>query len=197
MAERTTPVSAGEPDAGRAREAPSVRLRAMVDAHYAFIWRQIRRLGLSADRAEDAAQQVFLVASKRLDEIDPGTERAFLFGVARRVASDVRRSAAFRRERLGHDDQPPDVVDTAPHPDEALDRTRARALLDEVLGAMEDDLRTVFALFELEEMKTAEVAELLGIPLGTASSRIRRAREQFQEIMKRIKARDAFQGARP
>ena len=51
---------------------------------------------------------------------------------------------------------------------------------DEVLDVMPIDLRTVFVLFELEGMSTVEIAPVLGIPVGTASSRLRRAREEFQ-----------------
>jgi len=79
--------------------------------------------------------------------------------------------------------------DTAPHADELVERKRARALLDEALDSMEDDLRTVFVLFELEEMKTSEIADLLAIPVGTVASRLRRSRDEFQEIMKRLNAR--------
>jgi RNA polymerase sigma-70 factor (ECF subfamily) len=43
----------------------------------------------------------------------------------------------------------------------------------------------VFVLFELEQMTKSEVASLLGIPVGTAVSRLRRAREQFRDALRR------------
>jgi RNA polymerase sigma-70 factor (ECF subfamily) len=52
-------------------------------------------------------------------------------------------------------------------------------------------------LFELEEMNTFEIAGLLQIPAGTVSSRLRRAREQFEEIAARARARREFRGGRP
>jgi RNA polymerase sigma-70 factor (ECF subfamily) len=67
-------------------------------------------------------------------------------------------------------------------------------LLDEVLDAMTMDLRTVFVLFELEELPTAEIARLLEIPVGTAASRLRRAREEFHVLAKRVRARLSFRG---
>lgn len=169
------------------RGASDARLRSMVDGQYAFIWRQLRRLGLSVEGAEDVAQHVFLVASKRLESVNIGSERAFLFGIARRMASDARKSAAARHEAPARGAS--DAADTAPHADELVERKRARALLDEALDSMEDDLRTVFVLFELEEMKTSEIADLLAIPVGTVASRLRRSRDEFQEIMKRLNAR--------
>src|SRR5512142_2066304 len=74
--------------------APSAqRVRALVDAHFEFVWRSLRRLGLSSADADDATQEVFLVAIRRLDDIDPESERSFLYGTALRVAAVQRRSA--------------------------------------------------------------------------------------------------------
>ncbi len=176
-----------------ASDAPNARLRSMVDEHYPFIWRQLRRLGLSAEGAEDVAQRVFLVAFKRLEGVKIGSERAFFFGIARRMASDARKSAAARHEAPARSAS--DAVDPTPSADELVDRRRARELLDEALDSMEDDLRTVFVLFELEEMKTSQIADLLAIPVGTVASRLRRSREAFQEIAKRLKARRGLQRA--
>jgi len=192
------------PHPGNALEAPSEadaragadeRVRALLDAHYAFVWRILRRLGLQPDQAEDAAQQVLFVASERIADIDPGKERSFLFGVARRVASDARRTASARRETTA--EELPEAVDTAPRADELVDRHRARAMLDEVLDAMDEDLRAVFVLFELEELSLTEIADMLGIPRGTVASRLRRAREEFDVIVKRVVARRDRRGATP
>jgi RNA polymerase sigma-70 factor (ECF subfamily) len=164
------------------------RLRALVDAHFDFIWRSLRRLGVPEEGLDDAAQQVFLVALRRIDEIAAGRERAFLFGTAMNVAGDARR--ALVRAREGKDERALEAaVDSAPTPDQVVVRKQARALLDEVLAAMDDDLRTVFVLFEIEGMTSPEIASLLGIAPGTAASRLRRGREQFRAIAKRVRAR--------
>jgi RNA polymerase sigma-70 factor (ECF subfamily) len=158
----------------------------LLDAHFDFVWRSLRRLGLSDDRAEDAAQQVFLVLSQRLDSITPGCELSFLFRTATRVASDVRRSASYRREVV-HPDPAADL-EGSPRPDDLLDERRARVLLDSVLDTLDMDLRTVFVLFELEEMTMTDIAQLLEIPAGTVASRLRRAREKFEAKLARIRA---------
>lgn len=165
---------------------PDARLRRMLDEHFDFLWRSLRRFGLSEDRADDAAQQVFLIASRKLDAIQLGSERSFLFGTAMRVASDIRRSAPYRRE-IAHADVGLDLEGGA-QPDELLDQRRARELLDRVLDEMELDTRMVFVLFEIEEMTTAEIASLLGIAHGTVASRLRRAREDFEARVKRLGA---------
>src|SRR5690349_16980507 len=74
------------------------RLGAMVSEHFDLVWRVLRRLGASAADADDAVQEVFLVAARRLDAIVVGRERAFLIGVTTRVFSSQRRSARRRRE---------------------------------------------------------------------------------------------------
>ena len=74
------------------------RVRALVQANYDFVYRTLRRLGLCQPDAEDASQEVFLVACGRLERILPDSERPFLIGTALRVAARKRRSIARRRE---------------------------------------------------------------------------------------------------
>lgn len=193
MASSSLPRSAGgqlDATAEPRAAAADARLRAILADHYDFIWRLLCRLGLSSDRAEDAAQRVFLVASGRLDQIKVGSERSFLFGTALRVASEARRDASWRRETLHA--QPPETADPTPLADELIDRGRARALLDEILDGLEEDVRVVFVLFELEGLKTGEIAGLLGLPMGTVASRLRRARAEFQSTVTRLRARGAL-----
>lgn len=168
------------------------RLKAMVASHFDFIWRSLRRLGVPPTDVDDCAQQVFWVAARKLNRIEAHCERAFLFSTALRVASDARRSRTRRRE-VGHEELSP-LSDPGPSPDELADQRRARELLDTVLESMPMDLRAVFVLFELEEMGTQDIADLLELPPGTVASRLRRAREEFQRVVARVRAREAFRG---
>jgi RNA polymerase sigma-70 factor (ECF subfamily) len=167
--------------------AAKARLTAIVSDNFDFIWRSLRRLGVPAAEVDDCAQQVFWVVSRKLGAISLGSERAFLFSTALRVASDARRSRGRRREVPEDDAIQP--TDPGPRPDEVADQKRARAVLDEVLAMMTLELRAVFVLFELEEMSTPEIAELLEIPAGTVASRLRRAREEFQKLVTRMRAK--------
>jgi len=124
-----------------------------------------------------------LVASRKLSSITAGSEQTFLLGTALRVASDARRSRARRREVP--EDDTIQRADPSPLPDDLTDQKRLRELLDEVLEAMPMDLRSVFVLFEVEEFSTQEIAGLLGIPTGTAASRLKRAREEFDRLLAR------------
>lgn len=163
--------------------ADKARLRAIVDQHFDAVWRSLRRLGVPPVDMDDCMQQVFLVASRKLPSIAMGSEQAFLLGTALRVASDARRTRDRRREVPEDDDV--QRTDPGPQPDELADQKRLRGILDEVLAAMPMDLRTVFVLYELEEMPVQEIAGLLEIPTGTAASRLRRAREEFERLLAR------------
>lgn len=174
--------------AGAARmtaRADDARLRRIVDEYNDFVWRALRRMGVPEHATEDAAQQVFLVLSHKLDVVVQENERSFLFGTVVRVASDVRRMQSRRREVSGADVDEP--VDDSKAADVLVDEKKARAMLDGILQSMPEDLRAVFVLFEVEELAAAEISELLGIPVGTVASRLRRARELFHAAVSRLK----------
>jgi RNA polymerase sigma-70 factor (ECF subfamily) len=171
------------------------RLAGLVRAHYAFVWRLLRRLGLGEGDADDAAQQVFLAASGRLNAVEAERERSFLYGVALNVGARARRSLGRRREEPL--EAASERVAPEPNAEQLLERRQARALLDQLLDEMPEDLRVVFVLFELEELSTPQIAELCEIPVGTAASRLRRAREDFEERVARVEARRRFSGGEP
>ena len=83
----------------------------------------------------------------------------------------------------------PDIRAVGVDPDELVALRRARALLDEALGCLSWEQRTVFLLVEMEEMTAPEVAETLGIPLGTVASRLRSARRSFDLAVRRLHSR--------
>jgi RNA polymerase sigma-70 factor (ECF subfamily) len=173
--------------------AEETRLAGLVHDHFDFIWRSVRRYGVPVGAADDAAQQVFIVAARRIRDIQPGAERSFLFQTALRVASDVRREQARSREQLGSEGTLVEARDPAPDPEEAAQRKRSLEMLDEILASLDEDLRIPFVLFEIEGLEAKEIAELLGIPVGTVASRLRAAREEFHALAKRMRARHAFQ----
>jgi RNA polymerase sigma-70 factor (ECF subfamily) len=191
----TETVELGDVALGARQETGSStrRLRALVDAHHLFLWRCIRRMGVPTGQVDDAVQEVFWVAHRRLEDILPDRERAFLFGVAMKVASDVRRKRSRSREELDAAAIGA-AVSGSPGPEEMLERQRARAQLDEVLEGLSDDARAVFVLVEMEGMTAPEIAALLEIPLGTVTSRLRRGREQFHGAALRVRARAGFGG---
>ncbi len=175
-----------------ARSAPVSRdawLTEVVEQNLDFIWRLLRRLGVTQSHADDATQQVFVVLADKLDHVERGKERSFLFGVALRIAARTRRAGGRQRAMEAEDGHDYDQVDPRPLQDELTDRRRAAELLDDILETLPEELRIVFALYELDALSVPEIAEMLDIPQGTAASRLRRAREKFKEQVKRVQAR--------
>lgn len=164
-------------------------LAGLIQTHFAFIWRLLRRLGLPPSDADDAAQQVFLIAGAKLDAIRPGSERAFLYGCALHHASKWQRTLARQQRTISIDAEAPlDLPCPSLSPEDLLDRARARSVLDALLAEMPLALRSVFVLFELDQLGTQEIADLLGIPRGTVASRLRRAREHFEKRIRHLEA---------
>ncbi len=167
--------------------ASEARIRSLVDVHYDFIWRTLRGLGVSPGGIDDATQQVFWIASQKIDLIELGAERSFLFSTARGIASNLRRSRTRSRELLDEDAMT-NHIDDAPGPEQLASSAQAKQILGGILDSMDEDIRTVFVLFELEGLSTVDIAELLGLPSGTVASRLRRAREEFAAATRRFRA---------
>lgn len=164
----------------------NARLRTLVDRNFDFVGRVVRNLGVRGADLDDVVQQAFSVAAVRLDDIIVGNERAFLAQTATRLVANLRRT--FARARVHVTEHLPDVADRAPSPEELSDQRRALEILDQLLDAMELDLRTVFVLYEIEEMTMAEIAATLALPPGTVASRLRRAREDFATRLRRLRS---------
>jgi RNA polymerase sigma-70 factor (ECF subfamily) len=180
--------------ANRTMPTDSARLTRVAQEHLDFVWRCLRRFGVPAADADDAAQQVFLVAADKLSDVPVERERAFLFATAARIAANARRS--IRRRQTAYDSLSQAPEEPSISQDELSDQLRARALLDQVMADMPDDLREVFVLFEIEEISIQDIATALDIPIGTVGSRLRRARQAFQQAVTRHRARIGFkQGA--
>jgi RNA polymerase sigma-70 factor (ECF subfamily) len=168
--------------AGEARRLPPSALRQLVQEHYDFIWRLLARLNVSGAEVDDAAQQVFMVLVSRDGlTIKVGSERAFLYGVALRVAKEFRRKSLSRLNHIAPD--PEVLIDRSLDVEAMAERRQARRTLDRILEQMPDNLKEAFILFELEDMSVPQIAELLSIPTGTVASRLRRARALFQKAV--------------
>jgi len=163
-------------------DASARRFEAMVNANFQPVWRALFHLGVASADLDDAVQQVFCAALGKVTSIREVTERAWLMGVALRVAFRFRRTYARRREVS--DDALVNRSDSGPAPDDLVDRQVLLVLIQRVLDAMPDDLREVFVLYEIEDMTVPEIAGLLAVPTGTVASRLRRARAEFERRVK-------------
>jgi RNA polymerase sigma-70 factor (ECF subfamily) len=140
-----------------------------------FVWRGLRRLGVPESDVEDVSQEVFVVIHRKLSDFEGRSSlRTWIYGICARTASDYRRSGRVRREVVT--DTPPDAPQEGGQHD-AVALKQARATLDRILDELDTDKRSVFVLYEIEELTMAEVAEAIGCPLQTAYSRLHAARK--------------------
>ena len=165
----------------------------LVETHYQRVWRVLRRLGVPAASVEDAAQEVFFTAARKLSSVIPGHEARYLYGIAVKVAANRRRASAVRHEQKD-EAALADAISLVPPADALLERKQMRELLDLVLDALPDDLRAALVLFELEGFSEREIATLWELPLGTVASRLRRARAAFHREAEALRLRYERQG---
>jgi len=203
IADSMSCASPGAAAAGAVEAAPdaagTLDFAAVYQAHFAFAWRTIRRLGVPADQVDDVVQDVFVVVARRLPSFDPGRShpRSWLYGVITRVVrNDRRRQRRKDRPCLPLDDgSEPSLASrlpsTAPGPQQAAEEQEALRLVSAILDTMPEDRRELLILADLEEMPIVEAAESLGINLNTAHSRLRAARREFDEALARFRAREA------
>ena len=166
------------------RDDPELdRFSAVYGEHFGFVWRSLRALGVSAAAADDAAQDVFIVVHRRLDDYDARAPmRAWLFGIARNVA---------RRHRE-RDQRDPGLhlLGEGAAPDDTMQLREAATLVERFLDSLDDDQRAVFVLAQLEGLTAPEIAEALGVNPNTVYSRLRAARLKFERVVARSAAQE-------
>jgi RNA polymerase sigma-70 factor (ECF subfamily) len=169
-------------------EVPSFRF--LFDTEFSYVWNTLRRLGVHESDVLDQAQEVFLVVHSLLPDYDASRPvRPWLFAIAYRIACRYRSLARHRHEV--HADAPPEPIDPAPMADRKMETDQARELMLEAIQGIELPRRAVFILSEIEERPMADIAAALQIPVNTAYSRLRLAREDFEKAARRLLARRA------
>jgi RNA polymerase sigma-70 factor, ECF subfamily len=164
-----------------------LRFENLYEDHFDFIWRSARYLGVPDAQLDDAVQDVFIVAHRRLTDFEGrSSARTWLFSIAVRVASDYRRSGRRRARLTGALQQ---VSKPAPEtPFEGTANIEARALLQQFLAKLPPEQRVAFSLAEIEQMSVPEIALATGDNANTIYSRLRSARQAFAQAVQLIEA---------
>jgi RNA polymerase sigma-70 factor (ECF subfamily) len=170
---------------------------AIYDTCAPFVWRTLVRLGIAEEAIEDVVQEVFLVVHRRLPDFEGRSSvRTWIYAIAVRVARRHRRTLVRRRLTKSAEDANVEVTALADcperSPDAVLERQQAMELVAALLDELDDDLREVFVLADLEEMAVPEIANILGANVNTIYSRLRVARRAFDEALSRARARDEW-----
>jgi len=160
--------------------------RALFEREISYVWTSLRRLGIPERDREDLAHEVFFRVYQRLDLYDPERPiRPWLFAFTVRVASEDRRKARHRFEELGGADDAAGVA-VSPEKHESADAE----MITQALHALDMDKRAVVVLHDLDGHSVPEIAGALGIPEGTAYSRLRAGRQELTEAVRRQKRRE-------
>lgn len=172
--------------AGPTAAAQDDGLSALVREHGRLVFRIAYSLLRDHHDAEDAVQEVFLRVlkqSKKLEELQ--SPKAWLAQIAWRVASDKAKSrpAAGKMEPI-EDSSAEDLVALkagGASPDELAAKSEMQRMLESLIGSLPKELREPLLLTAQQELSSAEVAEVLGVPEGTVRTRVMRARQLLKE----------------
>ena len=147
----------------------------------------LRMLG-SPQAAEDAAQEAFIRAWRRIDSFKGGRFQSWLFTIVANLSRDELRKRA-RRPQTSLDaarDDPDraslDPVDDSPSPEATALTGDLRDVLQRALQQLPDDWREIVVLSHVHDLAYDEIARITDLPLGTVKSRLSRARGRLRDI---------------
>jgi RNA polymerase sigma-70 factor, ECF subfamily len=162
---------------------PALEFRAVFDGHVSYVAATLGRLGVDERDRDDLVSEVFVRVHRALASYDATRPmKPWLFAFAARVASEHRRLARHRREVFVEID----VASSELAADETLERRQAGQMLERALAELDEEKREVFVLHDLDETPVPEVARALGIPEGTAYTRLRAARAELTAAVRRL-----------
>lgn len=165
----------------------SPSLQHLFRQHVDAVWRCAVALGVAAVAADDVVQDVFMIAHRRLDTLDPErSPRSWLLGITRNVVRHHHRGSVRRAVRLQRVPEPDPVE--APHRE--LERREAADLVAAFVDQLDEKKRVVFVLGFIEGMSARNIAQTLGLKLPTVYARARAAEEALAKFARRHALRD-------
>lgn len=157
-------------------ETPETSLEQLYEAHFSFVWRSLGAFGIPQAQLDDAVQEVFLVVHRRQGDFERRSSiRTWLFGIAYRVAANLRRSS----KRRPTEPLPGELTSDYPSPEQHAERAENARFVERFLDRVDEDQRAAFIACMLEEMSVPEAAEALGVNVNTLYSRLRVVRSKF------------------
>jgi RNA polymerase sigma-70 factor, ECF subfamily len=171
------------------QQAEALSFEAIYEKHFEFVWLMTRRFGVPPEATDDIVQEVFMVVHRKLATLQtPSAIRSWLYSIVRRCASGHHRRLRAVKHSDADVDQMPDIA-SRESPADLAERSDNVRQLWQLLDSLEAPKREIFIMAELGELSCPEIAEALDIPLNTAYSRLRHAREAFEAALARHRAR--------
>jgi RNA polymerase sigma-70 factor (ECF subfamily) len=189
---RVTPTTASPQSGVPCLAIPS--FETVYEENLKFVWRAARRLGIDSGDTDDVVQEVFVVAHRKLPEFEGRAQvKTWLLKILVRV---VRHYFRTQQRKPGH--RPAQTLDDLEvlrdhqdrGPAEAAERKDAVRVLDNLLARMDSEKREVFVLAEIEQLSSVEIAEVLGANINTIYSRLRAARQEFEQALRRFQTHE-------
>lgn len=147
-----------------------------------FVPQTLRYLGVPDSVLLDAAQDVFLVALRKMGDFEGRSSlQTWLYGICIRVAHGYRRRSRSSRETLV--DSMPELTTPAAQ-EAAIENVEWQRRLAELLDRLDEPQREVFVLFEIQHLTMKQVSEIVGCPLPTAYFRLKAARTKVLEAFR-------------
>ncbi len=163
--------------------------RRLFEAEAAYVWVTLRRLGVRDADVEDLAHELFLKVHAKLGDYDASRPaKPWLFAFAFRIASDYRRKGHQKNEVLGDVESPSEALSA----EEMLALRDERDLLKAALATVDLERRAVLVAYEMDEIPMKDIAASMEIPVNTAYSRLRLAREELARAFARLSKRGAL-----
>jgi len=153
-----------------------------------FVANFLARMGVARADVDDLVQEVFLVAH-RGGGYAPGPAKptTYLASIAFRAATTHRRKRQTRSFVKLADEVVSSAGDERHSPERDADQKRHLAMLDRILDLLDHDKRVVFVMAELQGESVVAIAQVLGVPVDTAYSRLRAARKIFREAVEAMR----------
>jgi RNA polymerase sigma-70 factor (ECF subfamily) len=168
-----------------AMEAEAPTVETLVASHTLMVFRIAYSILRNHHDAEDAAQECFLRVLKHKDRLpEVQNAKTWLARVAWTTALDKRRSG---RVMVSLNDEEPgaearqSLSDPSPAPDEQVAGRQMQQMLQRLIAGLPEELRHPLELSTVQELNSAEIAEVMKIPEGSVRTRIFRARKQLKE----------------
>ncbi len=156
------------------------------NSEFQYVWNFLIRMGVPRRDLRDKVHDVFEALYRCRDRFDPSRPtRPWITGIAFRVASNLRRSASFRREVYREEVE---VPTGALDPEAVVQKMQQRSLLMRGLESLEPDYRAVIVLHDIEGYTIPVIAEMLEVNTSTMYSRLRQGRQLLAKAIGQIRA---------
>ena len=168
------------PDESQTQEAQDQAFVALANRHARFLYRVAFGLLRTPQDAEDAVQETLLKLYRTGGWRAMEEERAFLARSVWRVGLAKLATAGAKAMKHAEDVTEMELQASGPNPEESALDLADRALMRRMIDLLPEDLRQPLVLSAIEEMRSHQVAAILGIPEGTVRTRVMRAKTELR-----------------